>query len=248
MGNVRIEQSGEVTVARLDNGVTNSVNPELVESLSAALRSIEKESSGMVLAGGEKFFCIGLALPELLTLNRSDMTDFWYRFNQVTLDLYTLPIPTACAMAGHAPAVGTIWACACDFRFAAEEKTTIGLNEIQLGIPTPFIADLLLRQIVGDQTANGLLFTGKLITSMQAGEINLVNYVYRKSDVEDQAIMKIHEMTAFSKAAYGAIKAARSTDIRKKYEQNHKEHHKLFIETWFGNHAQKLLNEALKHF
>jgi 3,2-trans-enoyl-CoA isomerase len=248
MAKVLIETSDEVAIVRLNNGATNAVNPELVDALSAALRTVADECSGMVLAGGEKFFCIGLSLPELLQLNRKDMTDFWYKFNQSTFDLYTMSLPTACAIAGHAPAVGTIWACACDFRFAAEGRTSIGLNEIQLGIPTPFIVDLMLRQIVSDPIANDLLYSGRLITSEKAKEIQLVNEVCAKADVEDRAVAKIRELAALSKPAYRAIKAVRNDDIRANFEKNHKARHEIFIDAWFSDQTQKLLQGALKHF
>ena len=76
MEKVLIEPSDDLAIVRLNNGVTNAVNLELVEALSSALRTVSREFSGMVLAGGEKFFSIGLSLPELLKLDRSDMTDF----------------------------------------------------------------------------------------------------------------------------------------------------------------------------
>ncbi|MFH2057592.1 MAG: enoyl-CoA hydratase-related protein [Pseudomonadota bacterium] len=73
------------------------------------------------------------------------MVDFFQRFNQLTLDLYTLPLPTACAISGHAIGGRNILALTGDYRFMAEGKKRIGLNEIQLGVPVPYLADLILR-------------------------------------------------------------------------------------------------------
>lgn len=248
MGKVLIETSGDVAIVRLNNGPTNAVNLELVEALLAALQSVSKEFNGMVLAGGEKFFSIGLSLPELLRLNRSDMTDFWYTFNRSTLALYTLPLPTVCAIAGHAPAVGTIWACACDFRFAGEGRSAIGLNEIQLGIPTPFIVDMMLRQIVSDQTANDLLYSGRMITPEEAKRLQLLNDVFPKEELEKRAIQKASEMAALPSLAYGEIKAVRNDAIRGIFEEQHRERHEAFLDAWFSDQTQKLLHGALKHF
>ena len=248
MGKVLIEASGDIAVVRLNNGPTNAVNLELVETLLAALQTVAKEFNGMVLAGGEKFFSIGLSLPELLKLNRSDMTDFWYAFNRSTVALYTLPLPTVCAIAGHAPAVGTIWACACDFRFAAEGRSAIGLNEIQLGIPTPFIVDMMLRQIAGDQTANDLLYSGRMITPEEAKRLQLLNNLFPKEEVEARAIEKSGKMAALPSLAYAEIKAVRNDAIRDIFEREHKERHEAFLNAWFSDQAQKLLHAALKHF
>ena len=76
----------------------------------------------MIFAGGTRFFSIGLSLPELLQLDRESMTEFWYDFDQALFNLFTLPLPSACAIAGHAIAGGTILALTCDYRLATAEK------------------------------------------------------------------------------------------------------------------------------
>ena len=106
MPKVSLEAHEDIALLRLNNGVTNAISPELVDDLTDAVKRIKNESKGMVLAGGNKFFCIGLDLPTLLRLDRPDMVEFYRRFNQAVLDLYTLPIPTACAIDGHATAGG----------------------------------------------------------------------------------------------------------------------------------------------
>ena len=63
---------------RLANGVINAIGAEVVEELSLALQEVQGRFRGMVLAGGNKFFSIGLDLPELLLkLGRKDMAAFW---------------------------------------------------------------------------------------------------------------------------------------------------------------------------
>src|SRR5512142_3281182 len=110
MRRVEIIEREKVAIVRLNNGVTNAINPELVEDLSEAVRTVKKEFRGMVLAGGEKFFCIGLDLPALIHFNRSVMSYFFYRFNDLAMSLITLPLPTCCAIAGHSTAGGGILA------------------------------------------------------------------------------------------------------------------------------------------
>ena len=81
MSSIALEAQKDIAIVRLDNGVTNAVSRTLVEDLSDALEKVKSEFSGMVLAGGTKFFSIGLNVPELLELNRREMTEFWHRFN-----------------------------------------------------------------------------------------------------------------------------------------------------------------------
>ncbi len=248
MSDVIIEENGNIAIVRLNNGVTNAVSLTLVEDLAQALSTVKNEFRGMVLAGGEKFFCIGLNLPELLQLDRSDMYEFWFKFNKVTLDFYTLPIPTACAIAGHGPGAGTILALACDFRFAANEKIWVGLNEIQLGIPTPYIVDLMLRQTLNDASVNDLLYQGMLINPEKAKEIHLIHKICPKEELEEQAIEKIGGTVNFSGNAFAAIKNVKTESIRFSFEKNFKKQHEIFLDNWFSDHAQELLIKASKNF
>ena len=49
--------------------------------------------------------------------------------------LYSLKIPSAALIGGHAPAGGTLLAAACDYRvMISNPKLTIGLNEVCFSI------------------------------------------------------------------------------------------------------------------
>lgn len=248
MAKVTIEANGNVAILRLDNGLKNSVGSELVDDISAALMTLKNECDGMVLAGNSSFFCIGLNLPELVHYSRSEMSDFWYRFNQVTLDLYTLPLPTACAIEGHAPAVGTIWALCCDVRIAAEGQKLLGLLEIKLGLPTPFLTDLMLRQTVSDHAANEVLYLGELFNPEKAKEMNLIHEICPAEDVEQKALSHITALSARPRHALAAIKAVRTDDIRLKYERDFKTRHETFLDCWFNDSTRQLLEKAAEKF
>ncbi|MBW2324669.1 MAG: enoyl-CoA hydratase/isomerase family protein [Deltaproteobacteria bacterium] len=122
MPKVTLEQKETLAVLRLTNGVT--------KELLKAVRQVKEENLGLVLAGGTKFFSIGLDLPILLALNRDEMKEFWDNFIQAVFDLFTFPLPTACAIAGHAPAGGTVLALACDYRFAASGRKLFCIRAI----------------------------------------------------------------------------------------------------------------------
>jgi len=249
MAKVKIEAKGNVAVLKLDNGLKNPCSYEMVEDMSTALKTVKNECHGVVLAGGDKFFCIGLNLPELIHYNRSEMTDFWYKFNEVTLDLYTLPFATACAIVGHAPAVGTIWALCCDWRIASEGQKLFGLLEvINLGVPTPFLTDLMLRQAVGDHIANDMLYFGKLFDPDKAKEINLIHGIYPEDEVEEKALSYVEELSARPQHALAAIKAVRTENIRLNYERNFKNRNELFLDCWFNEKTRPLLEKAAEKF
>jgi len=248
MTTIARETVDDVAILRLANGVTNPVSPVLVEDFSDALGKAKKDSRGVVLAGGLKFFSIGLSVPELLTLKQKEMEAFWEKFNRLCFDIYTSPLPTTCAIAGHSPAAGAIFAVACDFRFAAGGKKMTGFNEVALGIPVPYLADMILRQVVGDRAATDLLFSGKLIPVEKAHALGLVDKVLEQDLLEAEAIKHTAELAALSPPAFSALKANRVEEISLRFEKNYLEKHKIFISCWFSKPVQKLLHEAAEKF
>lgn len=248
MKEVKIEEHGNVAVLRLDNKVPNAISTTTVENLSAVINRIRGKYRGMILTGGTKFFSIGFNLPELLKLDRSGMTDFFHNFNQVVLDIFSLPIPTACAVTGHAIAGGTILASSCDYRFLASGRKLMGLNEIKLGLPVPYLSDLILRQIVGDRAATEMIYLGEFIEPEKALSIGLADEVLSQDKVENRALEKITELAALPGQAFAAIKANRVESIRPVYEKNYKEKNEIFLDCWFSPPAQELLSKAAEKF
>jgi enoyl-CoA hydratase/carnithine racemase len=248
MSSVSIEPRENVGVVRLTYGVTNPIGPELVESLSSALRQARSEFQALVLAGGDKFFSIGFDLPTLLDLDRSGMTAFFHGFGDLVLDLYTLPMPTVCAVKRHAVAGGTILMLTTDYRFASSGRTLVGLNEIRLGVPVPYAADLMLRQLVAERVATEVICRGELVeaSSMQAS--GLVDRILPADDVESHAVEFAAELAGFSPDAFAALKENRVEEVKKRYDAHGRERNERFLDVWFTPSAQEGLREAAKTF
>ena len=248
MNKVRIEAQGAVAVLRLKNGVTNPIGPELVDDLATALKQIKNEFRGMVLAGGEKFFCIGLDLPGLLQLGRTEMVEFYNALNQTVLDLYTLPLPTACAISGHATAGGAVLAICTDFRFVSAGRKLIGFNEVKIGLSVPGLADLILRQLIGDRCATEMMFNGEFLEPEQSHNIGLVDAIFPLEDVEKEAVAKIETLAAFPPEGLGLIKNNRVEAARSQYDKIRKSDADGFLNCWFNPSVQEKLREAAKKF
>jgi len=248
MNNVTIEERDQVAMLRLRNGVTNAISPELVDDFSDALKHIRKEYKGMVLAGGSKFFSIGLDLPSLLKLDRSEMTVFWEKFNDITFDLFTMPFPTICAVEGHAIAGGTIFALCCDYRFGADNEKKLGLNEIKLGVPVPYLPDLLLRQLVGDRAATRMLYYGNFVSMSEAKEIQLVDRLFTTEDLEEESLKEAALLAAMPGPALAFMKRNRIEEIRIRYEKNIDKKSREFLDCWFSAPVQELLEKASGNF
>jgi enoyl-CoA hydratase/carnithine racemase len=248
MALVAIEEHNTVAVLRLTNGVTNAIGPAVVEGLLVAVKDIKDRYKGVVLAGGNKFFSIGLSLPELLTMDRNEMAVFWSSFEDIVLELYSLPMPTVCAIAGHAPAAGTILALTCDFRFIAKDRKLIGLNEIKLGLPVPYLADMMLRQIVSDRAAKIVEYEGELMMPEEAELIGLVDEILPAELVEKKAIEKITEIPSQNLLGIKVMKQFRAAELRRKFSSERATINAAFMDCWFHPSVQSLLREASKTF
>ncbi len=248
MDNAVVEEHGDIAVLRLNNGVTNAINGATVHSLSEALDEIENNFRGLVLAGGEKFFSIGFDLPTILLFTRSEMAEFFADFNALSAGLYTCGIPTCCALRGHATAGGCILALACDYRIAASGRKLIGLNEAKLGVPVPFFADLLLRQLVDDRVATDMLYTGEFLSSSEAEQVGLVDLVCDQAEVEQRAIEKVQTLATVSGSAFRAIKSNRVEAVIRQYDLQREAKDGYFLDCWFSDPAQMALKEASAKF
>jgi len=248
MTQVALEDHGTVAVLRLANGVTNAIGGELVGELSMAVNEVQNRYHGLVLAGNTKFFSIGLDVPNLLLLDRSAMADFWSRFEDLVITLYTMPIPTACAIRGHATGGGAILALACDFRFMADGKRLMALNEVKIGLPVPYLADLMLRQIVMDRVAVEMEFCSGFLGPHQAKAAGLADAVCDEKAVEDQALEKILAVSAMPRVAFALTKQHRIREIPLRFETIRQDLNRSFMDCWFAPATQTLLKEAAAKF
>jgi enoyl-CoA hydratase/carnithine racemase len=248
MPKIVLEEHGPVALLRLTSGVTNAIGAGLVAELLAATRQVRERYQGLVLAGNTKFFSIGLNLPELLALGRDEMFDFWNRFEDLVLGLYTLPIPTAGALAGHAIAGGAVLALTCDYRFMAEGRRRIALNEVQIGVPVPYLADLMLRQIVTGQVAVDIEFASSFLGPDDAKAAGLADEVCAEEAVETRALEKMRELAARPQPAFTFTKQHRIRQIPSQFKAIRQDLNRAFLDCWFMPATQVLLKEAAKKF
>jgi enoyl-CoA hydratase/carnithine racemase len=248
MQNVVLDIKDGIANLRLVNGATNAISPALVADVATAVEKVKAEADGLVITGGEKFFSIGFDLPSLLQLNRQGMTDFYRNFNNLILDIFTLPMPTACAVGGHAIGGGNIFALAGDYRFMAEGRKLIGLNEINIGLPIPYLTQLMLWQVVGDRAARDIVYGGDLNSAEHASQIGLVDAVLSAEELEQKAIEKVSTLAQKPGSGFARIKDARVEQVRQWYAEKGPEQDEIFINIFFQPEIQALLKEAAENF
>src|SRR6185369_8243119 len=70
---IAIERHGNVALLQMRAGKANAMNVRLLEALDATLEDVD-DADAIAITGEGKAFSAGLALPELILLDREEMT------------------------------------------------------------------------------------------------------------------------------------------------------------------------------
>lgn len=247
---INLTYQNHIAVATL-NRTTNTINAQLVEDLEELVQTVQNESSlmGLVVTGdNEKFFSMGFDLPEIFPLSRKEFTVFFKRFNRLCLDLYTLPKPTIAAMPGHAVAGGSILALCFDYRFIAAGHNLMGLNEIKLGVPLPYVCDCLLRNQVGYRYARTIADSGDFFEPPQLLEMGMVDRISESDRLLPEAVQYVRQIGETSLAAFAMIKRNRVEKVVAEIEEQLVEREKIFVDFWYAEETRVRLQRAMAKF
>jgi Delta3-Delta2-enoyl-CoA isomerase len=248
---VSVEHRGRVALVKLNNKVTNALSPKVVHELEAILRRVKADDAvkGLVLASSnEKFFSIGFDIPELFEMNKDDFRGFYRLFNQMCMDLFTMPKPTVAAITGHAIAGGCILALCCDYRFIATGHRLMGLNEIRLGLPVPYLPDRVLHALAGIRRAREMMESGDFYPPEKAFEMGIVDKISPVEDVVNAALEHADTLGSLPKVGYGMIKQNRVEVIAESVMARQDQKETAFIGSWYSDEARERLQEAMKKF
>jgi len=251
MNLVLMEQHDEVALLKLNKSTTNPLDLQLLEALSDCLRKVKDDPgvSSLVLASSnDKIFSLGFDIPQLFGLGKEDLETFYTTFNRVSMELYTLPKPTAAALTGHAIAGGCILALCCDYRYMAKGRKLMGLNEIKLGVPIPYPADCMLRQLVGFNRAREITDMGEFYKPEELLSLGMVDEVMAPDEVLPMAVDRIKVLGSMPSYAFRRIKENRVEEVVAQVREHLADREKYFMDCWFSHDTRKLLSDAIKKF
>ncbi len=145
---IELERDGDVFTLSMVAG-ENRWNTTFVRAFAAALDEVEASSGAASLltrSNDAKFFSNGLDLDWVRAPEDhpegGDRDVFGAEFMALAGRLITLPVPTVCAINGHAFGAGLMIALCHDVRLQRSDRGFLCANEMQLGmaIPTPELA------------------------------------------------------------------------------------------------------------
>lgn len=164
------------------NPLSPQVFRELAHSLDEA--SEDREVAALIITGGEKVFCAGMDIAEMMKLGPGDTYPFWNSGYNITFEkIYNFRVPTIAAVSGYALAGGFDLAVCCDFRVGSE---TARFAQLEVDVHLSPGIDRLWR-LVGLSRAKYLGMTCDIIDAAEAYRIGLLDKVVRPEELAAEA-------------------------------------------------------------
>jgi len=187
--------SERVSIAIDDEGIAdvrmnrpdklNACDLEMIEALGAAGSELADNRSlrAVVLSGEGRAFCAGLDVTLFSNLEtpvekllRRDGEGPANRVQRAAWVWTALPVPVIAAVEGVAFGAGFQVALAADIRFVSPDAR-LSAMEIQWGLIPDMTGAASLRRLVGLDVAKELVFSGRIVSGVEARELGLATHV-----------------------------------------------------------------------
>lgn len=173
---VFIDQIAHINLSRPKalNALSFQILGEFREVLAQVAAS---EARALVVTGeGDKAFCAGADIPELIDRPLMDELEGAQLGQSVFESLAQLKIPSVAVIHGYAFGGGLELALACTFRVATD-NARMGLPEVKLGLIPGYGGTQRLPRLIGEGRALELIMSGRTIYAEEGERIGLVNKI-----------------------------------------------------------------------
>ena len=204
---VVVDRSADgLAIVRLARPPVNALDLGLIGALFETLEAqVASGARAVVVTGDGKALCAGLDTKALTSYDAAQQREVVDGLNRMLLALYELPVPTVCAINGHALAGGLIIALACDVRIVTTEDCRLGLTEVRAGVPFPAIPLRIVQEELSPVTARRLGLTGMTADPQQALDMGIVDELCAPQSLVERAAEAAADLMALP--TYARIKA-----------------------------------------
>lgn len=204
--NISSERGGACLRLCLARPKANIVDAEMIAALDAALAKArgDNDIKAVLLCAEGPHFSFGASVEEHLPDQCAAMLS---SFHALISNLFAFPVPVLVSVRGQCLGGGLEVTSAGHLIFAAPDAH-FGQPEIKLGLIAP-AASCLLPLKIGQSRAEDLLFSGRSMTTAEAIEAGLVNFVADDPDAAALEYFDQHYAPLSAAALRHAVKAAR---------------------------------------
>jgi Enoyl-CoA hydratase (EC 4.2.1.17) len=183
--------------------VYNAVNQKMVEELEAFWkeRLYDLDTHVIILKGnGDKGFCAGLDLKEMMEITPEMNTDRFYRFQarlaRLNLAMRQAPQPIICAVHGAAAGIGFSFALASDVRVISHDAR-FSAAYINIGLGGADMAcSYFLPRLIGAGRAYEFMLTGNFMSAQEATSLGLASRRVERDRLMETALDLARTMNA----------------------------------------------------
>jgi 2-(1,2-epoxy-1,2-dihydrophenyl)acetyl-CoA isomerase len=207
-----VRRDGVATVTLRRPEAMNAVNVEMKNALLEALPVIACDDSvrAVVLAGGDRAFCVGQDLREhhdlLASGDPAPLETVAEHYNPITLALAEMPKPVVAAVRGAAAGAGASFAFAADFRIGGP-STSFLMAFARVGLAADSGGSWTLQRLVGYAKATELIMLAEPVAAGEADRLGLLTELVAEDDaVLPTAHALAARLAAGPTVAYAEIK------------------------------------------
>ncbi|MDH3420177.1 MAG: 3-hydroxyacyl-CoA dehydrogenase NAD-binding domain-containing protein [Gammaproteobacteria bacterium] len=170
---------------------TNTLDRQVLAELDTVLQELAVQPPrGLIIRSAKSTgFIAGADIREFDQLENAEQGASAARNGQIVLQrLEDLSSVSVAVIDGYALGGGLELALACDYRVAVESyERSLGLPEVQLGIQPGFGGTVRAVQLLGSPLALDLMLSGRLLSSVQARKVGLVDRTAARIDLDSAA-------------------------------------------------------------
>ena len=198
-----------VAVVEIHRPPNNFFDVELIRSLAAAYEAVDgrPDCRAIVLCSEGRHFCAGVdfTAPPSTAVRTATLYEEAGR-------LFRTGTPVVAAIQGAAIGGGLGLACSADFRIACLEAR-FSANFARLGFHHGFALSVTLPDIVGQQHALALLFSGRRVPGDEAARMGLCDRLVDAADVRSEARAMAADIALSAPLAVRSIRTTMRGDL-----------------------------------
>lgn len=185
----------------------NALSRALIQSLTASLRTAEKDDAVrvVILTGAGPSFCAGLDLREVAQTTAEQAEHDASNLLELFETVDNLSKPVIAAVNGPAVAGGAGLISVCDLVICGESGV-IGYPEIKRGLVAAIVMTYL-RRLVGERDTKYLLLVGENLPARRAREFRLCNEVVPDAELLSRCVDLGNTLAGYPSEALARTKA-----------------------------------------
>ncbi|KAL1541719.1 enoyl-CoA delta isomerase 1, peroxisomal-like [Salvia divinorum] len=189
-----LEKRGDVFILTITGDSDHRLNPELLDSITAAVAQVKSESTpstALITTAQGKFFSNGYdqawalsdpARPKIISK----------KLRLLVEDLISLPMPTIAAVNGHASAAGFILALSHDYLLMRRDRGYLYMSELDIGYPIPrWFVQLVRSKIGSPKIWRSVVMAAAKITAEMGVEWGIVDSAHNGIEATVEAAVKL---------------------------------------------------------